>query len=97
MGDVHSSVGVHRTDAEGKVGISAFPLQFMEGWDMNSQAVFRYVILVISGLAMVVGILVMIGMLVPKNFPDQYGVLMGAVVFLYGASRFAITYFRRTL
>jgi prolipoprotein diacylglyceryltransferase len=62
---------------------------------VNYQVVFRYVIFVISAAAMVVGVLVMVGVLVPKNFPEQYGVLIGAVVFLYGAYRFAITYFRR--
>ena len=85
----------HLRDAEGKVGISAFPLQFSKEGDVNFQAVFRYTILAISAAAMVVGVLVMAGVLVPKNFPDQYGVLIGAVIFLYGAYRFAITYFRR--
>jgi prolipoprotein diacylglyceryltransferase len=81
--------------AEGKVGISAFPLQFRSRGDMNYQTVFRHTILVISAAAMVVGVLVMAGVLVPRNFPDQYGVLIGAVIFLYGAYRFVITYFRR--
>ncbi len=62
---------------------------------MNYPVVLRYVILTISGLAMVVGGLVMAGILVPRNFPDQYGILIGIVVFLYGAYRFAIAYFRR--
>lgn len=66
----------------------------MEG-QMNVQVVFRYVILVASGLAMAMGILVIGGVFVPKNLPEQYGVLMGIVVFLYGAYRFTITYFRR--
>jgi hypothetical protein len=63
---------------------------------MNSQKMFRYVILTISGLAMVMGLLVMLGVLVPRNFPEQYGLLMGVVVFLYGAYRFALAYFKRT-
>ena len=63
--------------------------------NMNSQVVFRYTILVVSGLAMVVGVLVMIGVLVPRNFPGQYTLLIGVVVFLYGAYRFAIAYFKR--
>ena len=62
---------------------------------MNYQMVFRFTILVISAAAMVIGVLVMIGVLVPKNFPDEYGVLIGIVIFLYGAYRFAITYFKR--
>ncbi len=62
---------------------------------MHVQMVFRYVILAVSGCAMIVGVLVMFGLLVPRNFPEQYGVLMGVVVFLYGAYRFAIEYFKR--
>lgn len=62
---------------------------------MNYQVVFRYVILAVSSLAMVVGILIMASVLVPKNFPEQYGTIMGAVIFLYGAYRFAIAYFKR--
>ena len=62
---------------------------------MNYQVIFRYVILVFSGLAMVLGILVVAGVFVPRNLPEHYGVLMGSVVFLYGAYRFSITYFRR--
>jgi hypothetical protein len=62
---------------------------------MNYQVVFRYVILTISSLAMVVGILIMASVLVPKNFPEQYGIIMGAVIFLYGAYRFAIAFFKR--
>lgn len=68
----------------------------MEG-DVNHRVFFRYTILVMSAAAMVAGVLVMVGVLVPKNFPDQYyGVLIGAVIFLYGAYRFVLTYFRRT-
>ena len=63
---------------------------------MNHAVVFRYAILVISALAMVTGILIAVGVLVPTNLPGQFGVLMGIVIFLYGAYRFAVTYFKRT-
>ena len=62
---------------------------------MNYNVVFRYTILVISSLAMGAGVLIMVGVLVPRNLPEQYGLLIGVVVFLYGAYRFAIAYFRR--
>ncbi len=64
---------------------------------MNYQDVFRYAILVVSALAMVVGLLIIFGVLVPRNFPEQFGVIMGAVIFLYGAYRFAIAYYRREM
>lgn len=62
---------------------------------MNHAVVFRYTILTVSGLAMAAGILIMAGILVPRNLPEQYGILIGIVVFLYGAYRFAVAYFRR--
>lgn len=36
----------------------------------------------------------MVGVLIPRYFPEDYAVIMGAVIFLYGAYRFAITYYR---
>jgi hypothetical protein len=61
---------------------------------MNVTIVLRYVALAISALAMVIGVLAMAGVLVPRYFPEQYRVVIGAVVFLYGAYRFAVTYYR---
>jgi putative Ca2+/H+ antiporter (TMEM165/GDT1 family) len=52
-------------------------------------------VLAVSAAVMVVGVLVMIGYLVPRYFPEDYRIIMGAVVFLYGAYRFTITYFRQ--
>jgi putative Ca2+/H+ antiporter (TMEM165/GDT1 family) len=53
----------------------------------------RYVAMVVSVLAMIAGIVLMGGWL-PANVPEQYRVILGAVVFLYGAYRFVIVYFR---
>jgi len=61
---------------------------------MNVSAVLRYTILVVSGAAMVLGVFVMAGILIPRYFPEGYAIIMGAVIFLYGAYRFAITYYR---
>ena len=61
---------------------------------INVAALLRYTALALSALAMVVGALVVTGYLVPKYFPEQYRVVIGAVVFLYGAYRFAIVFFR---
>ena len=49
---------------------------------MNIPAVLKYSVLAVSALAMVVGVLVMAGYLVPRYFPEQYRVVIGAVVFL---------------
>jgi hypothetical protein len=61
---------------------------------MNVTELFKYTILVISSAAMLLGVLIMVGILVPRNFPDQYRVIMGVVVFLYGLYRFVIAYTR---
>jgi putative Ca2+/H+ antiporter (TMEM165/GDT1 family) len=61
---------------------------------MSVSTVLRYGVLTVSAAAMVVGVLVVLGYLVPRYFPEQYRVVIGAVVFLYGAYRLAITFFR---
>ena len=61
---------------------------------MNIPTTLKYVVLAASAIVMIVGVMVMVGYLVPRYFPEQYRVVMGAVVFLYGAYRFAITYIR---
>lgn len=62
---------------------------------MNVAAVMRYTILVVSAAAMLLGVLVMIGLLVPRYFPEQFRFVMGMVIALYGAYRFVVTYNRR--
>lgn len=61
---------------------------------MNVTEVLKYTVLVISAAAMLLGVLIIAGVLVPRNFPDQYRVIMGIVVFLYGLYRFVIAYTR---
>lgn len=61
---------------------------------MNVSEVLKYTVLVISAAAMLLGVLIIAGVLVPRNFPDQYRVIMGIVVFLYGLYRFVIAYTR---
>ncbi len=61
---------------------------------MNAMDVLKYTIMVISVAAMLAGVLIIAGILVPRNFPDQYRVIMGIVVFLYGLYRFVIAYTR---
>jgi hypothetical protein len=61
---------------------------------VNIAAVLRIVILVVASGAMAVGVAVMAGLLVPTNLPAQFSIPIGAVVFLYGAYRFVVTYQR---
>ncbi len=62
---------------------------------MNVMSVLRYTVLVVAAAAMVVGVLVIAGILVPTAFPEQYRVLMGILVFLYGLYRFVLAYIRQ--
>lgn len=61
---------------------------------MDFQGVLRYIVLVISAAAMFVGIMVIVGLLVPRNLPEQFRVITGVVVLLYGLYRFVIAYQR---
>jgi len=63
---------------------------------MNVVVMFRYTILAVSAAAMVVGVLIITGLLVPRNLPEEFRVIMGIVIVLYGAYRFMITVYRRT-
>lgn len=58
----------------------------------------RYVLLALSGAAMVAGVLIIVGVLVPSRvtFPDHIRVILGVVIFLYGLYRFLISYYRRS-
>ena len=62
---------------------------------MNVIVVMRYTILVVSAAAMVLGILIMAGVLVPRNLPEQFRVVIGALVLLYGLYRFVVAFFRQ--
>jgi hypothetical protein len=63
--------------------------------NMNPMSVLRVVVLIVSGAAMIVGLLGMFGVLVPRNFPGEYRVVVGVVVFLYGLHRFVVVFFRQ--
>lgn len=58
--------------------------------------IVRYVILVLLAGAMACGVLIMLGVLVPVrlDLPDEYRIIFGAVIVLYGLYRFVITFNR---
>ncbi len=64
---------------------------------MNFNDVVRYVILALSSAAIIAGILITIGMLVPTNIPSQFRIIVGILLMLYGGYRFSIVYFRRNM
>ena len=61
---------------------------------MDIGNILRIMVLVLATGAMLLGIAVMAGLLVPASLPEQFRFLFGIVVFLYGAYRFAVAYYR---
>ena len=57
-------------------------------------AIARVIILLLSAGAMVIGVLVVLGVLVPRNLPEEFRLVAGIVVFLYGLYRFVVEYVR---
>ena len=78
----------------GKEVHASFPSLFQEE-EMDFPRVLRYTILSVSTAAMLVGILVMAGLLVAPRVPGQLRVVLGVVIFLYGAYRFVVAFFRQ--
>lgn len=62
------------------------------GFDVNR--VLNVVVMVLAAAVMLVGILAIIGLLIPVYIPEQYRIIVGVVVFLYGLYRFVLSYFR---
>ncbi len=62
---------------------------------MDLVGILRIVVLTLSTGAMLAGIAVMLGFLVPRNVPGEFHLLIGATIFLYGAYRFVVGFFRK--
>jgi hypothetical protein len=54
----------------------------------------HYVILALSGAAVAFGVLVIAGVLVPRTLPEEFRVVVGVVIALYGLYRIVIEYTR---
>jgi prolipoprotein diacylglyceryltransferase len=61
---------------------------------MSVDAAIRVIILFLSAAVMCAGLLMITGVFVPRNLPDEYGWVFGSVILLYGAYRFSVTFFR---
>lgn len=60
--------------------------------DLNR--ILNLVVMVLSAAVMLVGVLAMVGLLIPVYIPQEYRIIVGVVVFLYGLYRFVLSYFR---
>jgi len=57
--------------------------------------VLKYAVLLASAAVIGAGVLVLAGVLVPRNVPEEWRVLSGVVLVLYGLYRFVIAYVRQ--
>jgi membrane protein implicated in regulation of membrane protease activity len=57
-------------------------------------AIARMLIFILAAGAMAVGALMIVGVLVPRNLPEEFRVVMGVVVLLYGLYRSVVEYVR---
>ena len=68
---------------------------FGRGPEMDIGNILRIVVLVLSTGVMLFGAAVIAGIFVPTTIPEQFRLLVGIVIVLYGAYRFVIALFRR--
>lgn len=64
------------------------------GRRVDVNRVLNLVVMVLAAAVMLVGVLAIMGLLIPVYIPDQYRIIVGVVVFLYGLYRFVLSYFR---
>ncbi len=62
---------------------------------MTVDRIVRYTVMILAAAVAMAGILVMTGVLINVAITGQFRIVMGAVIFLYGAYRFTVAYFRR--
>jgi hypothetical protein len=62
--------------------------------EMNLPAILRTVILFLSAASAGFGILVAVGVFGLPNLPEQFRVIIGIVICLYGTYRFVVAFFQ---
>jgi uncharacterized membrane protein len=62
---------------------------------MTVDRIVRYTVMILAAAVALAGILVMTGVLVNAAISGQLRIAMGTVIFLYGAYRFTVAWFRR--
>ena len=63
--------------------------------NMTVERIVRITVMILAAAVALAGILVMTGVLVNAAFPGQIRIVIGGVIFLYGAYRFTVAYYRR--
>jgi cation transport ATPase len=61
---------------------------------MDLNRVMNIIVMVIASAVMLVGVLAMVGLLIPVYIPEEFRVIISLIVFLYGLYRFVLSYAR---
>jgi hypothetical protein len=62
---------------------------------MTVERIVRFTVMILAAAVALAGILVMTGVLTNAAISGEFRLAAGAVIFLYGAYRFTVAYFRR--
>jgi len=58
-------------------------------------AVMRIAVMVLASVVAIVGVVIMTGLLVRSGIPENIRIILGATVFLYGAYKFTVSFFKK--
>jgi len=63
---------------------------------MTVDRIVRFTVMILAAGVAMAGILVMTGVLINAAITEEYRIIAGAAIFLYGVYRFTVAYFRRS-
>ena len=58
-------------------------------------AVMRIAVMVLASVVAIVGVVIMTALLVRSGIPENIRIILGATVFLYGAYKFTVSFFKK--
>ena len=62
---------------------------------MSAQLILRIVGSITAGLVLIVGIIVLTGSLIPSSVPENYRVVLGIVMVIYGTYRIVMIWMKK--
>ena len=62
---------------------------------MSAQLILRIVGSITAGLVLIVGIIVLTGSLIPSSVPENYRVVLGIVMVIYGTYRIVMIWMKQ--
>ncbi len=76
------------------MGDGAFSLSLNRKMTLDAQIILRTVGYITGGIVLVAGVLIISGYIVPSYVPDNFRIIAGAVLILYGIYRPAMIYIK---